>query len=370
MRIESHKLLRALRHEQDATLVEGQTIDAERRLRLRMVEPNRSNLAAVEIDVEQEHSWMLKLFARALVADTDKTTHEMNRTPPCPKLTANATVRAGKVGLQVLHVLTVHWQSDQWIDIQLRYLRRNLRVPTRRYAFLNDVPGDHAEKFDYTSREEIVEHAVKLNRLAEVACARAESEDDILVFIDGDAFPIGNLAEYLDRRLSTHAFVAVQRRENLGDCQPHPCFAATTVGLWQRVQGDWCAGFSWETSAGLRKTDVGGNLLRILRDHGIEWYPMLRSNRRNLHPLLFAIYDGIVYHHGAGFRTGVSHVERAQAGLRHAEPAVLHAPEFATHPMQQRFKELCAANESLKHEMFASICSNDGFFLRLQTDDE
>lgn len=269
----------------------------------------------------------------------------------------------------MFHVLTVHWQSDQWIDIQLRYVRRNLGVPTRLYAFLNDVPGDHAEKFDYTSREDIREHAVKLNRLAEVACARAESEDDILVVIDGDAFPIGNLADYLDRRLSKYPLVAVQRRENLGDCQPHPCFAATTVGLWQRIKGDWSAGFSWETTAGLRKTDVGGNLLGLLAQHGIDWYPMLRSNRQNPHPLLFAIYDDIVYHHGAGFRTGVSHVERAQAGLRHVEVAVLHNPEFADHPMQQRFKDLCDANERLKQEMFDSICSDDAFYVRLQTDE-
>ena len=32
---------------------------------------------------------------------------------------------------------------------------------------------------------------------------------------------------------------------------------------------------------------------------------MLRSNRLNLHPLLYAIYDGVVYHHGGGSRPTV-----------------------------------------------------------------
>jgi len=95
--------------------------------------------------------------------------------------------------------------------------------------------------------------------------------------------------------------------------------------------------------------------------------PASKPRGANPHPLLFAIYDDIIYHHGAGFRAGVSHVERAQAGLRHVDVAVLHNPEFADHPMQQRFKDLCDANERLKQEMFESISSNDTFFLSLQT---
>lgn len=82
---------------------------------------------------------------------------------------------------------------------------------------------------------------------------------------------------------------------------------------------------------------------------------------------MFAIYDDIVYHHGAGFRTGVSHVERQKAGLRHVDVAVLHDPAFATHPLQQRFKELSAANEVLKQEMFEAICSDVSFYTRLLT---
>jgi hypothetical protein len=266
----------------------------------------------------------------------------------------------------MIHVLTVHWQSAQWIDIQLRYLHRHLRRRVRIYAFLNDVPGDHAHKFDYVSRERIDSHALKLNRLAAVACARAEREEDILVFIDGDAFPINDLGDYLDRRLATHPLIAVQRRENLGDCQPHPCFAATTAGLWQRVGGDWTEGFSWQTSDGHLKTDVGGNLLAILKDHGVDWFPMLRSNRLNPHPLLFAIYDDIVYHHGAGFRSGVSHLDQARFGLRDVKPWILTHPLFAFHPKQRRYKQLLADNERLKREMFEAISVDDAFHARLR----
>jgi hypothetical protein len=266
----------------------------------------------------------------------------------------------------MIHVLTVHWQSAQWIDIQLGYLQRHLHRPVRLYACLSGVPGDHAGKFDYVSTDRIKSHGVKLNRLAAVACARAEGAEDVLVFLDGDAFPIGDLGAYLDRRLDTHPLVAVQRLENLGDCQPHPCFAATTVGLWQRIRGDWTEGFSWNTSDGHRKTDVGGNLLRILRDQGVDWLPMRRSNGSNPHPLLFAIYDNIVYHHGAGFRSGVSSVDRARFGLRDVRPWILAHPWFAFHPLQKRYKQLQADNTRLKQEMFEAICADDTFYVRLQ----
>ena len=266
----------------------------------------------------------------------------------------------------MVHVLSVHWRSAQWIDIQLRYLRRHLRAPFHVYAFLNDVPGDHAAKFDYVSTEPIGPHAVKLNHLAAEACARAESENDVLVFIDGDAFPIDDLSAYLDRRLASHPVVAIQRRENLGDCQPHPSFAATTVGCWLRVRGDWSSGFSWTTSDGHVKTDVGGNLLRILKEHGIDWFPMHRSNRVNLHPLLFAIYDDIVYHHGAGFRSGLSHLELANHGLRRVNPRVLVHSLFAFHPKQKRYKRLLADTEDLKQDVFASICADESFYARLR----
>jgi hypothetical protein len=59
---------------------------------------------------------------------------------------------------------------------------------------------------------------------------------------------------------------------------------------------------------------VGGNLLRRLELTKTPWVEVLRSNRRNIDPLYFAIYGDVVYHHGAGFRGGdLSPVDRANA---------------------------------------------------------
>ena len=56
--------------------------------------------------------------------------------------------------------------------------------------------------------------------------------------------------------------------------------------------------------AGKPTTDVGANLLRRLELTDTPWTQVLRSNRRNLDPLYFGVYGGVIYHHGAGFRDG------------------------------------------------------------------
>ncbi len=88
----------------------------------------------------------------------------------------------------------------------------------------------------------------------------------------------------------------------------------TTVGLWTRIGGDWRAGGTWKSPGGTDVTDVGGTLLVQLREAGVEWLPLLRTNTHDLHPVWFAVYGDHVYHHGAGFRRRVSRVDVAERG--------------------------------------------------------
>jgi hypothetical protein len=209
----------------------------------------------------------------------------------------------------MIHILTVHWQNDSWIDIQLEYLRKHITSEYRVYAYLNGIEEDHSSKFYYSSTEPIQEHATKLNLLAEEASRQALGEGDILVFLDGDAFPIAQLDVFLDAALSNQPLVAVQRLENLGDPQPHPCFCATTVAFWQSIDGDWEKGHQWKNQAGELVTDVGGNLMGKLEAGDVKWTRLLRSNTNDVHPLWFGIYGNIIYHHGAGFRPARSRLD-------------------------------------------------------------
>lgn len=203
----------------------------------------------------------------------------------------------------MIHFATVHWADPRWIEVQLDYLARHVSGPYRTWAFVGRIPDRErwTARFDHAFTARIRPHAWKLNLLGNLISQTAEP-DDLLVFIDADAFPIAPLDEYLRERLAERPLVAVRRDENNGDRQPHPCFCATTAGFWRRIDGDWRRGGTWADARGERVTDVGGNLLHILADRGAEWHPMLRSNRRDLHPLMFGVYEDLVYHHGGGSR--------------------------------------------------------------------
>jgi hypothetical protein len=200
----------------------------------------------------------------------------------------------------MLHVVTVHHQSDVWIEPQTRYLRRFAPADTEVWASLDGI--EHGRGFDHETTLD-GSHAVKLNTLAD-RVSEAARPDDHLLFLDGDAFPVAPLAPLLD---APDQLTAVRRDENLGDPQPHPCFCLTTVGHWNAIGGDWSIGPPWTNSRGQPTTDVGGELLRVLREQELPWRPLTRLNTRDLQPLLFAIYGDpvagpVVYHHGAGFR--------------------------------------------------------------------
>ncbi len=206
----------------------------------------------------------------------------------------------------MIHIATVHWKDDRWVNVQLDYLHRYITEPFRVYAWLNDVPPVHSSKYYYATAEAVEQHAIKLNLLADIIYFNSDRDRDLIIFVDGDAFPIGDVVGFARLRLEDYPLLAVQRRENNGDLQPHPCFCVTSVGFWKRIGGDWKRGHTWPDRQGNPTTDVGGNLLGILERQGVNWYPMLRSNRLNLHPVWFGVYEDLVYHHGASFRNPLS----------------------------------------------------------------
>ena len=205
----------------------------------------------------------------------------------------------------MINFATVHWNFDDWVDVQLRYIDRHTDEEHRVWSFLGRFGrkfAKHAAKFAYASDLPIRSHEWKLNLLGDLICAGDRDPEELIVFIDGDAFPIAPLTPYLRERLAAAPLIAVRRDENNGDRQPHPSFCATTVGFWREIGGDWRRGPTWRNPQGEEVTDVGASLLQILDERGVDWQPMLRTNRRDLHPLMFGVYDDVVYHHGGAFR--------------------------------------------------------------------
>tara|TARA_Y100000389_G_scaffold95188_1_gene91844 strand:+ start:1792 stop:2565 length:774 start_codon:yes stop_codon:yes gene_type:complete len=207
----------------------------------------------------------------------------------------------------IVHIISVHWNSIDFLEIQYKYLEKYIDFKYEMWitmdGFKPHVVEKYKPKYDNVFVTGAKRHSGKLdlltNKVLEVA-----NDDDILLFLDSDSWPIAPVKNYILKTLSEYKLGAVKRVENIGDKQPHPCFCFTTVKSWKELGcPTWrSAGYSWIDATGKERSDVGGNVLKSLEETGTDWYPMLRSNKTEYHPVYFAIYDNICYHHGAGSR--------------------------------------------------------------------
>ena len=210
---------------------------------------------------------------------------------------------------RMLYIATVHHASPRWIEIQTAHIRKHVAVPHQIWTSLERIDPAYGVHFDKVLVQKGM-HAAKLNGLAMEICDVA-GDEDLLMFFDGDAFPIADPMPLVAQGLAQAPLMAVRRAENGEEPQPHPCFCVTTVGTWKALPGDWTAGYTWPSVRGVPTSDVGGNLLRRLELAEMPWFEVLRSNRRDLDPLYFAIYGDAIYHHGAGLTGGLSPAHRA-----------------------------------------------------------
>lgn len=199
---------------------------------------------------------------------------------------------------------TVHVGTDSfWPRVQPGFIRRHVPDVTIVAAIDDDVNGrpdfDHAEVMGG-------EHKDKLDSLGRLVVDELGRDDDLLIFLDGDAFPIRAVGPFAADVLSKVPLAAVCRREMPGQDFPHPSFCMTTVRFWNELGG------TWELSSGRegRMNDMGCRLLELLEESEVAWRPLLRSNAFNPHPVLFGLYGGLVYHQGAGFRRPVTALDR------------------------------------------------------------
>jgi hypothetical protein len=219
-----------------------------------------------------------------------------------------------------IHVLSAHYKSARWLSLQLRCLEAFALRPYRlawslEGISLAQVPRRRPQTASVVSQSG--EHADKLNALAEQAVAEAR-DDDVLMFLDGDALPVARLDAVVDLARSGR-LVAVRRDENDGDPQPHPSFCVVSAGLWREIEGDWAPGPVWLDCTGAAVTDVGARLGQRLKQRGIGWTPLLRTVHHDLHPLWFGVYGDLIYHHGAAFRFPRSRADAAESALHHQD---------------------------------------------------
>ncbi len=287
----------------------------------------------------------------------------------------------------MIYFVTVHWMTDKWISPQLDFFERFVNAPYRVYASLNGISDPSKSDRFHFAQDVPGEHWEKLDTLAKQVVADAEPSD-ILIFIDGDAFPIQPIQPWLDEALTQYPLTAVQRVENCGDLRAHPCFCATTVGFWNEYGCEWTPA-EWMGSTGTNFTDAGGTLANIMAANDVKWLPIRRTNTRDIHPLWFGVYGHRLYHHGAGFRIPTSRVDDAnrlaaynvsfsdhslgeltsflryrpssllKVRPRHAQKLVLGTRKTLYNRMSKRF-ETKATDQG--EQVFAKLSSDDHFY--------
>lgn len=185
-----------------------------------------------------------------------------------------------------------------WYDTQLNFIRETT-TDFEHCVFLNRIHDHLVDSSiigvsDSAKPKTILqmskEHSHSLSRLIEHFLT---SKHEYCLILDSDCFPIKTgWMNHLIEKMKPFNIASVIRFENLTP-QPHPC-----------------AMFFHKDGVGKLDLSVSGSFDLIGRStmdicHGMKVkgsYPLIRTNRVNIHPVWAAIYADIFYHHGCGSR--------------------------------------------------------------------
>jgi hypothetical protein len=116
-------------------------------------------------------------------------------------------------------------------------------------------------------------------------------EYDTLLLLDNDCFPFQKNWQDKLSKIGNFKVAAAVRFENL-DTFAHPCIFYVKKPAALTLKFD---NFPQTNILGHQFNDVGSNVEKF--------FPLIRTNRINYHPILCGIYWDCFYHHGAGSRS-------------------------------------------------------------------
>lgn len=182
-----------------------------------------------------------------------------------------------------------HPRSSAWYQLQQKYIN----MTTDNFTHIVCSGGLTAYKQSKVIKIENYPgqagHILGLNTIIEYF--NKHLEYDYLLLLDSDCFPIQKRwQDNLIRSMTGFDVAAIVRYENL-DTFAHPsAFFVNRVGA-KTLQ------------FGLQpRTNLVGFFYQDTMSNVTQFFPLIRSNRLNHHPVLFGIYWDCFYHHGAGSR--------------------------------------------------------------------
>ena len=223
----------------------------------------------------------------------------------------------------MIHIYTLHFKDDYWVDLQIKSFKKYIKVPYKSYAIFSHMNQEMYDRrkddFDYFEVREKGRHIHKGgnyhptdgNRHIFPVIKQNLEAGDIVIRIDSDAFFVDDVNEKFVDKVINKKFLAMYEPEHEWDLNyiaPHPAFYAFR-GEYLNQGLD--AAMSEMVEDG--HSNWWGLLMNWYKENKIDWYPLKRSNQINLHPIYFGIYDNLVYHHFAGSRDKVTRVDRKKA---------------------------------------------------------
>jgi len=286
----------------------------------------------------------------------------------------------------MIHIATVHYRTAKWVEIQHRYINKYFGEYRLYGAFSKDIDIRFAEHYYFAHFTDIRPHWSKLNFLADIICHDADNRDDIICFLDSDAFPICQIDGYIEAKLAKYQLIAIQRLEDAGALHPHPSFCAMRIQTWLDIEGDWSRGPTGTSHfhTGNPIVDVGGALKAIIEAKGFDWYPLHRTDNKGYDDLMFGIYDSVIYHHWNGSHDihDVGQLESIQIHKKFLSrlldrfqkiclsfsTALVNVNEFLRrkyHPVVRRRMDLMEKNTKINNQVYEIILEDEEFFLQL-----
>lgn len=188
----------------------------------------------------------------------------------------------------------------QWLDLQLSFLKETTDDFDHVCILYNQGKSDY-----FSSKTEVVNlvpfapdtnsnaHVVGLNFLAEIFRSRRQIYRHFL-FLDSDAFPIRTgWQDILEQKMQNHSVALAIRTEDL-ETRYH---ASILYAKNECVDGlDFKISTAGTDLLGDPETDI--MLPNFQKSDNV--FPLIRSNKYNLHPALFGIYYDCFYHHCCG----------------------------------------------------------------------
>ena len=215
----------------------------------------------------------------------------------------------------MIHILTLHFSTPNWLEIQKKYILKYTN-PDEYRLWLGkcnvDIPSDFVlppnwEIIDLDKaypKENKNEHYLQAEWMYQNFLYNEMEEDDIIVFMDNDAFPCvtQEWTQILTDALSDNEAFMLAQYENRGIAQPdiyypYPdlCFFATTKKNKEENNLEWGLFEPYHENPGFGMSDR-------LRSAGCKVGTITRSNLFNFHNVMFGVYGNMIYHQSCGSR--------------------------------------------------------------------